>query len=132
MSFKSLLDESRAFVIGRISAGANYAIGGFTFTGGIAKAATDAGVAPTWLSSFSVDTMGIIIGALFTILTGVVSVWAKRKDVGFKEREEKRRHAAWVMEQLRENGEEAMTKEWGTDWRRVAWKATTTDMAPLE
>ncbi|WP_312834494.1 hypothetical protein [Comamonas sp.] len=132
MSLKSLLNESRAFVIGRISAGANYAIGGFTFTGGVAKAATDAGVAPTWFSSLSVDTMGIIIGAIFTILTGLVSVWAKRKDVAFKEREEKRRHAAWVMQQLRDNGDEAMTKEWGKNWRKVAWEATTTGLAPLE
>lgn len=133
MWIRSFLDESRAFIVGRITAGFAYAGGAFTMTSGVAKAAADSGSAPSWVSNLSVDTMGIIIGALFTILTGVVSMWAKRRDTQMKEQQHKRERAAWVMRMLRENGEEAMVKEFGRNWRKREYLEISDSAAgPLE
>ena len=124
MNFKTLWDESRAFVIGRVSAGATYFFGALTTASGAAKAATEANVAPSWFPSVSVDTVILIIGAVITVATGLVSIWAKRQDVKTKRAEKRRRdraeernRVAWVMEMREKYGETKMVETFGADWR---------------
>lgn len=124
MNFKSLFKESREFVIGRITAGSTYITGGMTTASGVAKAAEKVGIAPPWLPSLTVDTVVLIVGALITMLTGIVSIWAKRQDMKNKraerareELETERSRRTWIMEMLRVNGDEKMVEMFGPNWR---------------
>ncbi|MNT98217.1 hypothetical protein D3C72_2407510 [compost metagenome] len=80
----------------------------------------------------------MIIGAVFTVATGLVSMWAKRRDTQLKEQkaliekaEAKRAKADWVMRMLRENGEEALVREMGHNWRDRYDSTTPTDFGGL-
>jgi beta-lactamase regulating signal transducer with metallopeptidase domain len=124
---RQLIPEGRAFVVGRISAASTYVTGAFTTASGAAKAAADSGHGPAWLPSITVDTMVLLIGAVITVLTGLVSIWAKRADVRAKrserlrrEREEERERRAWVMTMLSQHGEDRMAQMFGPHWRRAA------------
>ena len=124
MNIKTLWDESRAFIVGRITAGITYVTGGLTTASGAAKAAVLNNWVPSWFPNITVDAVVLIIGAVVTLATGLVSMWAKRRDIEQKEQQkriEKAAHdmarAAWIMRMLRENGEVAMVREFGHDWR---------------
>lgn len=121
---RQLIPEGRAFVVGRISAASTYVTGAFTTASGAAKAAAASGHGPAWLPSITVDTMVLLVGALVTVLTGLVSIWAKRQDVRSKrterlrrDREEERERRAWVMDMLRQHGEDRMVQFFGQQWR---------------
>lgn len=117
MNVKSLWDESRAFIVGRITAGITYVSGSITFASGAAKAATAKNLVPDWFPDVTVDTVVLIIGAVVTVLTGLVSMWAKRSDTKMKKQQTRMAKAEWIMRMLRENGEVAMVREFGHDWR---------------
>jgi len=124
MNIKSLFSESREFVIGRITATSTYITGSVTTASGAAKAATQNGVAPDWFPSITVDTVVLLIGAAFTVATGLVSIWAKRQDMKNKSAERARaeidaehNRRAWIMEMLKRYGEAEMTAMFGPDWR---------------
>lgn len=117
MNIKSLFSESREFVIGRITATSTYITGGVTTVSGAAKAATQSGVAPDWLPSITVDTVVLLIGAAFTVITGLVSIWAKRQDMKNKRAAARRDSREWVMKMLHTYGEEKMRDSFGPGWR---------------
>lgn len=124
MNIKALFSESREFVIGRITATSTYITGGVTTVSGAAKAATQNGVAPDWFPSITVDTVVLLIGAAFTVITGLVSIWAKRQDMKNKraeraraELEDERKRRRWIMEMMNLYGEERMQQMFGPEWR---------------
>lgn len=120
MNIKALFSESRTFVLGRVTAASTYITGGVTTASGMAKAATENGIAPAWFPSISVDTMVLLIGAVVTVLTGLVSIWAKRQDMRNKRAAEKRDSREWIMRMLLTYGEEKMRESFGPDWRKQA------------
>lgn len=124
MHIKALFTESREFVIGRVTAASTYITGGVTTASGMAKAATQNGVAPEWFPPITVDTVVLLIGALFTVITGLVSIWAKRQDMKNKRADRilvelaaERARRAWIMEMLNRNGEAKMLELFGPEWR---------------
>lgn len=124
LPLRNLIPEGRAFVVGRISAASTYVTGAITTASGAAKAADNSGHWPAWLPSITVDTMVLLIGAVITVLTGLVSIWAKRQDVRAKrserahrELEEERARRTWVMNMLAQHGEPRMAEMFGPNWR---------------
>ena len=124
MNLKHLIPEGREFIVGRISAASTYVTGAVTTASGAAKAATQHGMGPAWLPSIAVDTMVLLLGALVTLVTGLVSIWAKRQDVRNKrteklrrDRDEERQRRAWVMNMLAQHGEDRMVQMFGQTWR---------------
>lgn len=124
LALRNLIPEGREFLVGRISAASTYVTGAATTASGAVKAATEQGIAPAWLPSITVDTMVLLLGALVTVLTGLVSIWAKRQDVKNKraeklrrDRDEERQRRAWVMQMLAEHGEDKMVGMFGANWR---------------
>lgn len=124
MNLKHLIPEGREFIVGRISAASTYVTGAVTTASGAAKAAAQNGMGPAWLPNITVDTMVLLLGALVTLVTGLVSIWAKRQDVRNKrteklrrDRDEERQRRTWVMNMLAQHGEERMVEMFGHDWR---------------
>ena len=134
MNMKTLWDESRAFIVGRITAGITYVTGGLTTASGAAKAAVHSNWVPAWFPNFSVDTVVLIIGAVVTVATGLVSMWATRRGVKQKEQQTRMAKAEWIMRMLREHGEVALVREFGHDWRnRYDFdNPAATDLGPLD
>lgn len=124
LTLRNLIPEGREFIVGRISAASTYVTGAATTASGAVKAATEQGIAPAWLPSITVDTMVLLLGALVTVLTGLVSIWAKRQDVKNKraeklrrDRDEERQRRAWVMQMVAQHGEEKLVDMFGANWR---------------